>query len=66
MSDIRKCDNPECEVFAPLNDISLFRRQQNYVSAESFITLECPREQDKHFHNNECLQKFVLERTKVK
>lgn len=63
MTDVRKCDGPDCDHEAPLNDdvaISL-----NHMPADHFIVLEqgYPKP-TKHFHTDNCMRDWVRKNVK--
>ena len=65
MTDIRKCDGPDCDVVAVLNPRIVI---MGTFTAESFITLESGNRDahpDLHFHNSDCLTKWVKKNTTV-
>jgi hypothetical protein len=59
MSDIRRCDGPDCDKEADLHDGVLIGQMGELV-AEDFIVLECTMGRVYHFHNSLCLRKWSL------
>jgi hypothetical protein len=64
MTDVRKCDGPNCDKEAPLGDNSLYPLK-SADSADYYITVECSKEGTvKHFHNQACMSSWANQETK--
>lgn len=63
MSDVRKCDSPECDVETPLDSLNI---KMYEISPGSFITLTRVRENDLHFHDRNCLNVWTMANLTVK
>ena len=63
MTDVRKCDGPDCEESAKLNGEMRAMYEQgpgNYVIVER----NSATREEFHFHNYDCLRKWTLENVK--
>jgi hypothetical protein len=63
VTDVRKCDGPDCEVEAKLDNDS---RMLTDMNPESFITVSKSfiQPSELHFHKWECLNEWSKERTR--
>lgn len=66
MSDVRKCDGPNCDKEAPLERPDFIPFELKDVPAEHYIILECTtRGRFYHFHNQKCLSDWTKETTRA-
>lgn len=56
MSDVRKCDGPNCDKEAPMQDGPC---AYNEVPMEMFITVTQPTFPDLHFHTPKCFDEYM-------
>lgn len=61
MTDVRKCDGPDCEEFAALQKTV---RMMGEMSASDFIVLESQHHEEYHFHSDKCLTNWAQENTR--
>lgn len=63
MTDVRKCDGPECNIEALLDDEFFFAYTD--IREEDFIEMTGRQGKKKHFHNDECMVRYARTLGKV-